>query len=54
MGIWRFDQNPKTTICIKLEAQDEVSRDKEGLFETPNALIKNNGYGFWNVLIEKK
>jgi hypothetical protein len=40
MGIWRFDQNPRTPICKKLEAQVEPSKDKEGLFETLNAQIK--------------
>jgi hypothetical protein len=41
-----------------LEAQVGVSRDKEGLFKTLNAPIKNNykskGDGFLNVLAEKK
>jgi hypothetical protein len=42
MGIWRFDQNPRIPIYTKFEAQVEASRDKEGLFETLNAPIKNN------------
>jgi hypothetical protein len=44
-------------MCIKLEAQDEASKDKEGLFKTPNIPIKYNykskGDGFWNVLVKK-
>jgi hypothetical protein len=37
--------------------QDEASKDKDGLFETPNAPIENNykskGDGFWNLLSKK-
>ncbi len=58
MGTWNFDQNFKIPTCTKLEAQVGVSRDKEGLFKTLNAPIKNNykskGDGFLNVLAEKK
>jgi len=58
MGTWKFGPNFKTPICTKLEAQVEASRDKEGLFKTLNASIKNNYKskrdGFLNVLVEEK
>jgi hypothetical protein len=41
-----------------LEDEAKASRDKEGLFKTLNAPIKNSykskGDGFWNILVKKE